>query len=87
MFWLMAGAIDEGQRWGEAAVAAARGIGDPARLMQPLLALSEFPRFSGEPVRALALKAEALDLARTSGDIREIALILDDMASIHAGQR
>ncbi len=60
MFWLMDGAIDEGQRWGEAAVAAARRLGDPARLMQPLLALSEYPRFSGEPDRALALKAEAL---------------------------
>ena len=44
------------------------GSAIPARLMQPLLALSEFPRFSGEPVRALALKAEALDLARTSGN-------------------
>ena len=68
MFWLMAGAIDEGQRWGEAAVAAARRLGDPARLMQPLLALSEYPRFSGEPDRALALKAEALGMARAAGD-------------------
>jgi predicted ATPase/DNA-binding SARP family transcriptional activator len=85
MFWLMAGAIDEGQRWGEAAVAAARRFGDPARLRQPLLALSEFPRFSGEPGRALALKSEALELAQAVGDVHDVALILDDMASIHAG--
>ena len=80
----MSGAIDEGQRWGEAAVAVARRLGDPARLMQPLLVLSEYPRFSGEPARALALKAEALDMARAAGH-RELALIQDDMASIHAG--
>lgn len=85
MFWLMAGAIDEGMRWGEAAVAAARRLGDPARLRQPLLALSEFPRFSGEPALALALKAEVLELARSAGDVHDVALILDDMASIHAG--
>jgi len=85
MFWLMVGAVDEGQRWGEAAIDAARRLGDPARLMQPLLAVSEFPRFSGEPEKALLLKDEALALARTAGDHSNVAVILDDMASIHVG--
>src|SRR4051812_562562 len=59
MFWMMVGAVDEGQRWGEAAIAAARRLGDPAKLRQPLAALSEYPRFSGDAEQALRLKAEA----------------------------
>ncbi|MFL5643058.1 MAG: BTAD domain-containing putative transcriptional regulator [Chloroflexota bacterium] len=86
MFWMMVGAVDEGQRWGEAAIAAARRLGDPAKLRQPLAALSEYPRFSGDAEQALRLKAEALELARAAGDHHDIATILDDMASIHAGR-
>jgi predicted ATPase len=85
LFWLFVGAIDEGQRWGEATVAAARRLGDPARLRQPLVTLSEFPRFSGDPRRALVLKTEALDLARSAADHLDVAVTLDDMASIHTG--
>jgi predicted ATPase/DNA-binding SARP family transcriptional activator len=85
LFWLMAGAIEDGQRWGEVAAAAGRRLKDPARLLPAVLVLSEYPRFSGEPRRALDLKSEALELAGSGGDIHLVAVILDDMASIHAG--
>jgi predicted ATPase/DNA-binding SARP family transcriptional activator len=83
MYWLLVGAIDEGERWGSAAVAAAARLGSDARRMTALMTLSEFPRFGGDPERALALKLEALDLARTI-DRASTTVLLDDIASIHA---
>jgi tetratricopeptide (TPR) repeat protein len=86
MYWRMVGAIEQGVRWGEAAVAAAASLGDDHRRMLALLSLSEYPRHSGNPQRALALKAEALALARALDDGPVIAVILDDLASMSADQ-
>jgi predicted ATPase/DNA-binding SARP family transcriptional activator len=86
MYWLLVGAIDEGTRWGEAAVEAAARLGANDRRTTALIILSEFPRFSGDPDRALALKREALRLARACGDLVTVTTVLDDIASIHAAR-
>ena len=69
VYWLMVGAIDDGTRWGEAAVEAARRLGDEDGRMAALMVVSEFPRYTGDPDRALALKTEALGIARAQGNL------------------
>ena len=79
MPWVRLGAIDEGIRWGEAAIEASHDL-DAATRMRILMAASEFPRFSGDPIRALAGKERALEIARAEGDLAAMTIGLDDVA-------
>ncbi len=79
MYWLMVGAIEEGERWGATAVQAADRIGGTVR-SSVRLTLSEFPRFSGDTLRAIRLKEEALRLARQESVEDGESEILDDIA-------
>jgi predicted ATPase/class 3 adenylate cyclase len=79
MYWLMVGAIEEGERWGTSAMQAADRIGGRIRY-QVRMTLSEFPRFSGEPERAIRLKEDALRLARLDRDVDGESEALDDIA-------
>jgi predicted ATPase len=79
MYWMMIGAIEEGERWGATAVQAADRIGGKIR-SRVRLTLSEFPRFSGDTHRAIRLKEEALRLNRQDSDEDGESEILDDIA-------
>jgi predicted ATPase/DNA-binding SARP family transcriptional activator len=83
MYWVFVGAVDEGERWASIAIESARR-GRDSRLAWVLLMAAEFPRFSGQLERALALKVEGVGLARAVGDTRKVATGLDDIADIEA---
>jgi predicted ATPase/DNA-binding SARP family transcriptional activator len=80
MYWLLVGAMDEGERWGELALQAAAGIG-PGAEIRSLMVLSEYPRLRGEHERAIALKERAAAMVRAEGmDSGILATILEDAA-------
>ena len=80
MYWLLVGAMDEGERWGARALEAATHLG-PGAEMGALMLLSEFPRQRGDHARAIRLKERAAELARSEGmDPGIVATILADTA-------
>ena len=80
MYWLLVGAMDEGERWGTQALEAATHLGPEAE-MGALMLLSEFPRQRGDHARAIPLKERAAELARSEGlDPGIVATILADTA-------
>ena len=80
MFWLLVGAIEEGERWGEKALEAAAHLDRDAEI-HVLMMLSEFPRLTGDHARAIRLKERALELARgEAADPALLAVILVDVA-------
>ncbi len=83
VFWLLIGATDEGERWGEVALRSGPAK-DPSTRLTILSAASEFPRFSGDPGRSAALKLEAVDIARSVADNDVASIVLDDLASVYA---
>ncbi len=83
MYWLLVGATDEGERWGEVALRASAGM-DARTRMLILGASSEFPRYSGDWRRAAELKMEAIEIARSIGDDDATSVYLDDLAAVHA---
>jgi predicted ATPase/DNA-binding SARP family transcriptional activator len=83
MYWLLIGAADEGERWGEAALRSTAGA-DPKTRSHILALLSEFPRFCGDPYRAVALKLESIEIDRGLGDDVSVSIVLDDLASVYA---
>lgn len=83
MYWLLVGSPDEGERWGEVALRASAGMETVTRMLI-LGALSEFPRYSGDPSRSAALKMEAIEIARSIGDDDAVSVYLDDLASVYA---
>ncbi len=80
VYWLMVGALDEGERWAQALVDLA-GPDDVQERGRSLLLLAEYPRWSGDHPRAVALRREAVALARAAGDEERLATLLDDMSS------
>lgn len=86
MYWLIAGAIDVGNEWSVAALAMTErlAVDRLERRAQILMMASEFPRFSGDLDRALALKHEALELVRRLDQHDAETTLLDDIASITA---
>ena len=83
MYWLLVGAIDEGERWGEKALEAATHLDRDAEI-HALMIVSEFPRITGDHARAIRLKERALGLARKeSDDPALLSIILADLADSH----
>ena len=82
LYWLIVGAVDEGERWAGIAMRAAHHVGDEARRMSTLMIASEYPRFGGDPRRARMLKLEALAIAREIEDRSAVTTILGDLASV-----
>ena len=83
MYFVRAGAIEEGSALAERALGVARRLGPQAELSALAIA-SEFPRFSGQLRVGLELKRAALELARRAGDPLQLATTLDDTACILA---
>jgi predicted ATPase/DNA-binding SARP family transcriptional activator len=86
LYLLLVGAVEEGERWASAAVAAAGRLGKQ-QLARALALASEFPRFAGDPERAIRLKMQGLQLARELGNEVQVATFLDDAASVLAVAR
>jgi predicted ATPase len=72
-FWQVRGGVLEGSAWLERALALGHDAPRRQRAIG-LLALAGMLRMQGEPVRALPLCRESLELARQAGDQRGIAL-------------
>ncbi|MEO8273401.1 MAG: hypothetical protein ABI620_05005, partial [Chloroflexota bacterium] len=83
MYWLRMGAIEEGMRWSAAAIDAAAGLDTSARMSIHLVA-SEFPRYGGDPLRALAMKQDAIEIGRQGRHLDWMAITEGDIAWIHA---
>jgi non-specific serine/threonine protein kinase len=79
IYWLLAGAMREGERWTQARLDQIdpSRVGDRARA---IMVLAEYPRWAGEHDRAIALRTEAIALARQSGDSEILATLLDDIS-------
>jgi len=79
-FWLIVGAMEEGERWAQEYLnlLPLDAVRDRANAM---MLLAEYPRWSGAHERAISLRHEALTLARQTDDPDLIATLLDDLAS------
>jgi predicted ATPase len=83
--WMDRGQLDEGERWLTAALE--HGDRAPSELRAWVLGLQgEFPRFRGEFERAIAIKEEALLMARTARnqDAGTVASLLHDLGEMRA---
>jgi predicted ATPase/DNA-binding SARP family transcriptional activator len=79
MYWLVVGAIEEGERWTREMVDRI----DPADAQARATALmlrAEFPRWIGDHVTAIAQRTEAVALARQTDDADLLATLLDDLS-------
>ena len=79
MYWLIAGAMAEGERWAQAAVDRVRHASEWERAARIML-LGEFPRWSGRHERAVEVRREGIELARQTDDADMLATLLDDAA-------
>ncbi len=80
IYWLMVGALEEGERWAQALVDLI-GPDDVEERGRSLLLLAEYPRWSGDHPRAVTLRREAVALARAAGNEDRLATLLDDMSA------
>ncbi len=79
VYWLIVGALDVGETWAQTLV----DLIPPDDLQErgrSLLLLAEYPRWSGDHARAIALRREAVALARQAGDTDRLATLLDDLS-------
>ncbi len=79
VYWLMVGALDVGETWAQAVV----DLIPPDDLQErgrSLMLLAEYPRFSGDHARAIALRREAVALARAAAEADGLATLLDDLS-------
>ncbi|HEX6129414.1 MAG TPA: BTAD domain-containing putative transcriptional regulator, partial [Candidatus Limnocylindria bacterium] len=79
-YWLVVGAIEEGERWaqGYLDLLPANAVRERANVM---LLLAEYPRWSGAHERAIRLRQEGLTLARQADDPELVATFLDDLSA------
>lgn len=82
-YWLTTGATEEGELWIQAALDLSEKADSPERAWL-LGILGEFPRFSGDPRRAISIKLSSLRMARHVGHDGMAAAILADLTSLHA---
>ena len=78
--WFGRGQLDEGERW----VRLALDVGGdaPEQLQAWMLGiLGEFPRFRGDHARAIPIKEQALELARSLGEDRVAKALMCDLSS------
>jgi predicted ATPase len=83
--WLARGQLDEGERWIDAALAAAEDAPEELRAWM-LGVLGEFPRFRGDFERAVPIKKQAIAMARPLGLDRVTKALICDLSSIAALQ-
>lgn len=79
-YWLVVGAVEEGERWAQAYVDLLPPDATRDRA-NALMLLAEYPRWTGAHERAIGLRRDALDLARRTDDAELCATLLDDLAS------
>jgi predicted ATPase/DNA-binding SARP family transcriptional activator len=79
-YWLVVGAMEEGERWAQSYLDLLPS-GAVRDRVNAMLLLAEYPRWSGAHGRAIQLRREALVLARQTDDSELTATLLDDMAS------
>ena len=79
VYWLMVGALDVGETWAQTLVDLLPPD-DVQERGKSLLLLAEYPRYSGDHARAIALRREAVALARQAGDANRLATLLDDLS-------
>jgi tetratricopeptide (TPR) repeat protein len=78
LYWLLVGALAEGERWARANLDAIPPS-DPQRRAHAIAHLAEYPRWSGDHEHAIALREEGIGEARRSGDIEILATLEDDL--------
>jgi predicted ATPase/DNA-binding SARP family transcriptional activator len=79
-YWLVVGAMEEGERWAQAYLDLLPPDAHWERANTMVL-LAEYPRWSGAHERAIRLRREALTLMRQTDDPELRATLLDDLAS------
>ena len=84
-FWIHEGHFQEGQRWGEQAIALGESASLPARVWAQVGLVGMLLNQRIEPERSLALLDEAMTLAHMSGDALAIGLATEWRGSLAAG--
>ncbi len=84
LFWIASGFVVRGERWYERGLELSPPT-DDAEAEEMLASLGEFPRFRGDPKKAIAIKERSLEFARRRGSHGgKMAATLHDLASLRA---
>jgi tetratricopeptide (TPR) repeat protein len=85
VFWATRGLLEEGRRW-TAEVVTEAAVLPPVQRAELIAILGEFLRFQGRGEEAIAVKEQAIELAREVAENWLVAACLHDLGEIHLFQ-